>query len=62
MALKEIKKIEADETTSKMIQEQLESMPLRSMPMFSNDKFSYKRVCGLVKLLNNDISGIFKFL
>ncbi|MDY0210260.1 MAG: glycoside hydrolase family 3 C-terminal domain-containing protein [Acholeplasma sp.] len=58
--VKEIKKAHASEVTSKMMIEQFESMPLRAIPLFSNDKFTFKKVNGLIKLLNKDVTGIFK--
>ena len=62
IGIKEMNKIEVDDTTKRMMKEQFESLPLRAMPLFSKDKFSYNRVCGLVKLLNKDISGITKLI
>lgn len=62
IGIKEIKKANANEATRKMMIEQFESMPLRAIPLFSHDKISLKRVKGIIKILNKDLTGVFMLI
>lgn len=52
IGLKEIQKTPTDETTKRMMREQFEELPLRAIPLFSGDKFTHKRVLGLIDIMN----------
>lgn len=55
IGIKEINKTQTDTATKKMMKEQFEELPLRSIPLFSGDKFTQKRVLGLIDIMNKNI-------
>lgn len=52
IGIKEINKTQTDLSTKKMMKEQFEELPLRAIPLFSGDKFTHKRVLGLIDIMN----------
>lgn len=63
IGIKEIQKTPADAATKKMMKEQFEELPLRAIPLFSGDKFTHRRVLGLIDIMNkHPFRGLVKLI
>lgn len=63
IGIKEIQKTPTDEATKRMMKEQFEELPLRAIPLFSGDKFTHKRVLGLIDIMNkHPFRGLVKLI
>ncbi|MCV2232870.1 glycoside hydrolase family 3 C-terminal domain-containing protein [Acholeplasma manati] len=63
IGIKEIQKTPADAATKRMMKEQFEELPLRAIPLFSGDKFTHRRVLGLIDIMNkHPFRGVVKLL